>query len=202
MPGDKLAIIIMARRIAASNLAYAIGERINQAEFLQSVQDKVKDLSREEEQLYRSQNPSRIRIDVSDFVDMNDGELLEHYTRVNNPTALQKIVPRLSIKRDVTTPMMIAILSTSINFLRTSRDNPSICGCCSDYLPLLHFRISYGSSSLCAKCLRAKLLRQKSLTTTGKCWCGLKHAPEIFIMSDLDDRHRAQRSSDYHRCGC
>ncbi|KAF7907330.1 uncharacterized protein EAF01_004917 [Botrytis porri] len=108
---------------------------------------------------------------------MNDDKLLEHYLRANNSTALQKIRPRLSGEGKVTTPMMVAYLSSSMTSCKLRR-----------------FR--GGGNTWCAKCLRA-FINRKHVTTTDQSLCDLGHAPGILMTSDLKDRYRAQLSLNY-----
>ncbi|KAF7957806.1 hypothetical protein EAE96_003376 [Botrytis aclada] len=158
-----------------------------------------KNSSQNDKLIFQGQIPPCAGMTASEFVDMDDGKLLEHYLRTNNSTALQKIRPRLSSEGKVTTAMMVADLSSSIDFLKAPRENPSICTSCSSYLPLLYFRLSC-KGDFCAKCLRA-LIHRESLTTAGGYWYSLRHGthgPEIVMKSDLDDRYRAQQSSNWH----
>ncbi|TGO22765.1 hypothetical protein BPAE_0155g00030 [Botrytis paeoniae] len=127
-----------------------------------------KDSSHEEEPIFRGRNPPRAWMTASEFIDMNDGKLLEHYLRTNNSTALQKIRPRLSGEGKVTTAMIVDDLGSSIDFLQAPRENSSLCISCRNYLPLLYFKLICRGDTWCANCLRA-FIRRESLTTTGAC---------------------------------
>ncbi|KAF7868737.1 uncharacterized protein EAF02_009473 [Botrytis sinoallii] len=153
------------------------------------------DSGHDKEPVFQNRNPPRAWMTSSEFIDMNDGKLLEHYLRTNNSTALQQIRPRLSGEGKVTTPMMVSDLGSSIDFLQAPRENPSLCGGCGSYLPLLYFRLNC-VGTWCANCLRA-FIRRESLAPTGQFEFGFGPAAKIFMKSDLDDRYRPQQSSDY-----
>ncbi|KAF7941105.1 hypothetical protein EAE99_000742 [Botrytis elliptica] len=132
------------------------------------------DSGHEKEPVFQNRNPPRAWMTTSEFIDRNDGKLLEHYLRTNNSTALQQIRPCLSGEGKVTTPMMVADLGSSIDFLQAPRENPSLCG----------------GKTLCANCLWA-FIRRESLAP-GQFGFGVGSAAKIFMKSDLDDRYRPQ----------
>ncbi|KAJ8064792.1 hypothetical protein OCU04_007102 [Sclerotinia nivalis] len=190
------------RRIAAVNLSAAIGDRVNQAEFLQAVQDQGQHPNLQD--LYirslRERKMAWIRMDASEFLDMSDRELLERFIQLDNQTELRNLKPNVLTDGKVTASMIATDIGHSINFLRVPLDNPNICTCCGNYLPLLYFEMG---RRWCMKCLRAELIRRKTSSTIGAGGGTVRHAPEVIMMSDLDIRYRAQCSEvDPTCCSC
>ncbi|CAD6439875.1 e10c851f-1dc8-4701-a88b-4b582102d4e3 [Sclerotinia trifoliorum] len=137
-------------------------------------------------------------MDASEFLDMSDRELLERFLQLHDQAELGNMKPSILTDGKVTASMID--IGHSINFLRVPLDNPNLCRCCGNYLPLLYFELS---GSYCMKCLRAEIIRQYTSSTAGAGRFTARYAPQVTMMSDLDTRYRAQYpEADPTTCGC
>lgn len=128
-------------------------------------------------------------MDASELLDMSDRELLERFIQLHDQTKLRNLKPSILSDGKVTASMIATDIGHSINFLRVPLDNPRLCRCCGNYLTLLYFGLN---GSYCMKCLRAEIIRQYTSSTTGAGRVTARYAPQVIMMSDLDNRYRAQ----------